>query len=88
MGVQTFKRSYTYLDPFGATRQAASRAASVLGAFALAQLWYDAEGPVHDAGWVVLLVGQEILVIGNAIYLLESGRMVRGETHCDMPAIF
>ena len=29
-----FKRSY--LDPSGATRQAASRAASVLGAFALA----------------------------------------------------
>ena len=71
--------SHLYL--FDATRQAASGGASVLGAFALAQLRHDVEGLVEDAGWVVLLVGQEILVIGNAIYLLASGRMVRGDTH-------
>ncbi len=29
-----------------------------LGRFALAQLWYKAEGHVHDEGWVVLLVGR------------------------------
>ncbi len=50
MGTGTNGSSYTYLDLFGATRQAASCGASVLWAFALAQLWYKAEGHVHDEG--------------------------------------
>ena len=73
MGFQTFKRSYTYLDPFGATRQAASRGASVLGAFALTQLLRDVEGPINGTGRVIQLVGHEILFIGKAVYGLALG---------------
>ncbi len=48
MGTGTNGSSYTYLDFFGATRQAASCGASVLEAFALAKLLNETEaGPVR-----------------------------------------